>query len=117
MSICVLRQCLGGSNKPSMSPSMPTSTQLPHNVPPPLDIPHARPAWRTVQQRGGTRRLRRSGPEAPPPESVPEPRPVPSWVAWPPNPTLASVEPTLLVPDRGSPSLFGPRSPRDSYRD
>ena len=31
-------------------------------------------------------------------------------------PTPPSVEPTLLVPDRGSPGLFGPRSPRDSYR-
>jgi hypothetical protein len=34
------------------------------------------------------------------------------------DPTLApsppSVEPTLLVLDRGSPGLFGPRSPRDS---
>ena len=29
-------------------------------------------------------------------------------------PTPPSVEPALLVPARGSPGLFGPRSPRDS---
>jgi hypothetical protein len=29
-------------------------------------------------------------------------------------PTPPSHEPTLIVPDRGSPGLFGPRSPRDS---
>ncbi|KAE9384437.1 hypothetical protein BT96DRAFT_653771 [Gymnopus androsaceus JB14] len=38
-----------------------------------------------------------------------------SWATWQPDPNLApttaSVEPTLLVPDRGSPGLFGPRSP------
>ncbi|KAF8555916.1 hypothetical protein OG21DRAFT_783872 [Imleria badia] len=43
-----------------------------------------------------------------------------SWVTWQPDPALAptppSVEPTLLVPERGSPGLFGPRTPslRDS---
>lgn len=30
-------------------------------------------------------------------------------------PTPPSVEPTLIVPERGSPGLFGPRSPRSSY--
>ena len=44
-----------------------------------------------------------------------------SNVPYAANPALAptppSVEPHLLVPDRGSPGLFGPRSPRDSFRD
>ncbi|KAH8823197.1 hypothetical protein DL96DRAFT_265812 [Flagelloscypha sp. PMI_526] len=39
-----------------------------------------------------------------------------SWEIWQPDPDLSysPQEPTLLVPDRGSPGLFGPRSPRDS---
>ncbi|KIK92903.1 hypothetical protein PAXRUDRAFT_146272 [Paxillus rubicundulus Ve08.2h10] len=115
----------GGEFDPDWKPPMPPGPP-PDGPPPPPDVPppdilHSRPAWRTVQQRGGTRRLRRPGPEAPPPEPAPGPRQVHSWVAWHPNPALAptppSVEPTLLVPDRGSPGLFGPRSPRDSYRD
>ncbi|KAF8840661.1 hypothetical protein BDN67DRAFT_1069121 [Paxillus ammoniavirescens] len=116
-----LTMCQTGYRKPPMPPGPPPDgPPPPPDVPPPPDIQHARPAWHTVSQRGGTRRLRRSRPEAPPPEPVPEPRQVHSWVAWHPNPALEptppSVEPTLLVPDRGSPGLFGPRSPRDSYR-
>ncbi|KAF9224785.1 hypothetical protein BS17DRAFT_731403 [Gyrodon lividus] len=112
----------GGEFDPEWKPPMPPGP--PPDAPPPPDVPpedilQARPAWRTVPPRG-TRRIRKPRQEAPPPEPVPEPRQVHSWVTWHPNPALAptppSVEPTLLVPDRGSPGLFGPRSPRDSYR-
>ncbi|KAI9460678.1 hypothetical protein HD554DRAFT_2176531 [Boletus coccyginus] len=105
--------------KPPMAPGAPPPPPPPPDIPPPPeDMPPARPAWRTVPQRV-SRRSRRPR-EPAPPEPTPEPRQVHSWVTWQPNPALAptppSVEPTLLVPDRGSPGLFGPRSPRDSYR-
>jgi hypothetical protein len=32
-------------------------------------------------------------------------------------PTPASVEPTLIVPERSSPGLFGPRTPESSIYD
>ncbi|KAF9233906.1 hypothetical protein BU15DRAFT_53269 [Melanogaster broomeanus] len=105
---------------PPMPPGPPPDPPAPPDMPhPPEDMPQARPAWRTVPPRGGgTRRIRKQRPE--PPEPAPEPRQAHSWVAWHPNPALAptppSVEPTLLVPHPASPGLFGPRSPRDSYR-
>ncbi|KAH0831167.1 hypothetical protein J3R83DRAFT_13743 [Lanmaoa asiatica] len=107
------------SRKPPMAPGpAPPPPPAPDVPPPPEDIQPIRPAWRTVPQRS-SRRIRKRQ-DAPPPEPVPEPRQVHSWVTWQPNPALAptppSVEPTLLVPDRGSPGLFGPRSPRDSFR-
>ncbi|KIJ65766.1 hypothetical protein HYDPIDRAFT_38965, partial [Hydnomerulius pinastri MD-312] len=106
--------------KPSMPPGTPPAPPPPPEPPAqPGEIPPVRPTWRTVPQRG-TRRIRRPKQEAPPPEPVPEPRQVHDWVTWQPNPAFAptppSVEPPLLVPDGGSPGLFGPRSPRDSYR-
>ncbi|KAF8556599.1 hypothetical protein OG21DRAFT_1482945 [Imleria badia] len=106
--------------KPPMAPGAPPPPPPPPDVPPPHeDMPQPRPAWRTVQPRL-SRRSRKRPDVAPAPEPVPEPRQAHSWVTWQPNPALAptppSVEPTLLVPDRGSPGLFGPRSPRDSYR-
>ncbi|KAF9222420.1 kinase-like protein [Gyrodon lividus] len=71
---------------------------------------------------GAPTRLRE--PAAPIPErTIPTPLGrVPSWTTWYPNPALAptppstppSIELVLLVPDRGSPGLFGPRSPIDS---
>ncbi|KAJ7604821.1 hypothetical protein DFH06DRAFT_1253735 [Mycena polygramma] len=50
--------------------------------------------------------------------AVPAPR-VPDWMTWQPDPNMVptppSHEPILLVPDSGSPGLFGPRSPRDYF--
>ncbi|KAF9781346.1 hypothetical protein BJ322DRAFT_1010856, partial [Thelephora terrestris] len=89
----------------------------PYPAPPEAPPPHepARPAWRTVQQRPRKKKAK----EPPPPPSEPEPRPpVTSWAKWEPDhryvPTPPTTEPQLLVPPRGSPGLFGPRSPRDS---
>ncbi|KAG6377334.1 hypothetical protein JVT61DRAFT_15125 [Boletus reticuloceps] len=89
-----------------------TASSVPHLpiFPPPEDMPPARPSWRPV-------RRSRKKQEAPPPEPVPEPRQVHSWVTWQPNPALSptppSVEPTQLPPDRGSPGLFGHTNRRD----
>ncbi|KAG6380162.1 hypothetical protein JVT61DRAFT_8251 [Boletus reticuloceps] len=103
--------------KPPMAPGAPPPPPPPPDVPAPEDMPPSRPAWRTVQQRSSRRSRKR---QEVAPEPPPEPRQAHSWVTWQPNPALAptppSVEPTLLVPDRGSPGLFGPRSPRDSFR-
>ncbi|KAI6020218.1 hypothetical protein BKA83DRAFT_4297790 [Pisolithus microcarpus] len=48
------------------------------------------------------------------------PRQTQSWATWFPNPAMAPtpppVEPTLVVSDRQSPGLFGPRSPRSPFR-
>ncbi|KAF8139624.1 hypothetical protein EV363DRAFT_303962 [Boletus edulis] len=91
--------------------------------PPPPDVPlplgdTTRPAWRSIPRRSSRRSRKRR--EDSPLDTPPEPISANSWVTWQPNPALAptppSIEPTLLVPDRGSPGLFGPRSPRDSYR-
>ncbi|KAH7890517.1 hypothetical protein F5I97DRAFT_37605 [Phlebopus sp. FC_14] len=96
----------------------PDAPQPPPEVPPPPeDIQPARPAWRSVRPRRA--RIWKLKPEAPPPEPVAEPRQATSWGTRQPNaafaPTPPSVEPTLFVSDRGSPGLFGPRSPRSSY--
>ncbi|OJA12256.1 hypothetical protein AZE42_04072, partial [Rhizopogon vesiculosus] len=116
----------GGEFDPEWKPAMPGPGGP--DVPPPPDPPApppeehmpARPAWRTVPR--GTRRIRKPRPDQPPPpEPAPEPtrQPMHSWITWQPNPALAptppSIEPTLLVPG-GSPGLFGPRSPRSSFR-
>ncbi|KZP18734.1 hypothetical protein FIBSPDRAFT_933308 [Athelia psychrophila] len=85
-----------------------------------------KPAWRTVTQRSA-RKKRSPGvaPQLPPPiDTSGEPSGRTrrtSWATWQPDPAMVptptSAEPTLLFPDRGSPGLFGPRSPRDSlYR-
>ncbi|KAG2347113.1 hypothetical protein BDR05DRAFT_987725 [Suillus weaverae] len=116
----------GGEFDPDWKPPMPgpggpDAPPPPEAPPPPPDEPGpARPAWRTIPR--NTRRIRKPRPDQPPP---PEPGPAPmrqpvhSWVTWHPNPALAptppSIEPNLIVPDQGSPGLFGPRSPR-SYR-
>ncbi|KAG9310374.1 hypothetical protein JVU11DRAFT_9508 [Chiua virens] len=82
-----------------------------------LENPVPRPAWRTLPTRG-SRRYREA--QVPPPPPVPV-RQQHSRTTWQPNPALApsplSTESSLLVPDRGSPGLFGPRSPRDSLRE
>ena len=70
------------NRKPPMAPAVPPAAPPPPDVPPPPeDMPQARPAWRTVPQRG-TRRIRKRQDAPPPPEPMPEPRQVGSWVAW-----------------------------------
>ncbi|KAH7904706.1 hypothetical protein BJ138DRAFT_1018746 [Hygrophoropsis aurantiaca] len=108
--------------KPTMPGGGPPDAPPPEQpAPAPEDVLPARPAWRTVTQR--PRRIKKRQEAAPPPQPAmaPDPRQqVTSWATWLPDPASAptppSIEPTLLVPDRGSPGLFGPRSPRDSYR-
>ncbi|KAG9313810.1 hypothetical protein JVU11DRAFT_6171 [Chiua virens] len=102
--------------KPPMAPGpAPPPAPPPDAPPPPEEMPIPRPAWRTLPTRGSRRSRKSTVPPPPPPQEPPRQH---SWVTWQPNPALAptppSVEPTLLVPDRGSPGLFGPRSPRDS---
>ncbi|KAJ7625049.1 hypothetical protein DFH06DRAFT_1008213, partial [Mycena polygramma] len=93
--------------------------------PPPPDLPQAKPGWRTVTQRPTPRKQKKKEAAAPaPPGAPPGPpgldprRQVASWATWQPDPNMQptppSHEPTLLVPDSGSPGLFGPRSPRES---
>ncbi|KAF9647115.1 hypothetical protein BDM02DRAFT_3251176 [Thelephora ganbajun] len=90
--------------------------QAPPEAPPPPPET-ARPAWRTVQQRPRKKKTKEPPPPPPEPESRP---PVSSWAKWEPDtryvPTPPTTEPQLLVPPRGSPGLFGPRSPRDSLQ-
>ncbi|KAF8892921.1 hypothetical protein BD779DRAFT_1467989 [Infundibulicybe gibba] len=91
----------------------------PPEPPMPPEPSTARPGWRRVPQRS-SRRKQREPPPPPPPQPDPR-RQIASWATWQPDPghrpTPPSVEPTLLVPDRGSPGLFGPRSPPGStYR-
>ncbi|KAI6126627.1 hypothetical protein F5141DRAFT_997597 [Pisolithus sp. B1] len=85
----------------------------PEAPPQPID-----PAWSTINDRT-TSRIRKQNPVQPP-ETEPEMPPsryTQSWATWLPNPAMAptppSVEPTLVISDRQSPGLFGPRSPRD----
>lgn len=104
----------GGPWPPGGGPPGPPGDQPPPDVPQPPPPEPARPAWRTVQQR-----TRKKKTKEPPPPPEPEPRPpVSSWAKWEPDtryvPTPPTTEPQLLVPPRGSPGLFGPRSPRDS---
>ncbi|KAL4072252.1 hypothetical protein J3A83DRAFT_4240397 [Scleroderma citrinum] len=120
----------GGEFDPDWHPPMP---------PPPPDAPSAQVRQRSVPQRrdddsnpdwqsdvpphprlngilSGSPLPSPSPP--PPPESASEPRYTESWATWHPNPALSptppSIEPSLL-PDRQSPGLFGPRSPRGSF--
>ncbi|KAK0194394.1 hypothetical protein F5146DRAFT_926182 [Armillaria mellea] len=102
---------------PSAAPPPPPPPP-PEPMPPP-EVPPARPGWRTVNVRPSKKKKRDSGP--PPPAAPPPPDPraqVRSWAQWHPDsqfvPTPPSIEPQLLVPDQGSPGLFGPRSPRGS---
>ncbi|KAG0704131.1 hypothetical protein DFH29DRAFT_913097 [Suillus ampliporus] len=117
----------GGEFDPEWKPPMPgpggPDAPPPPEAPPapPEDPMPSRPAWRTIPP--STRRMRKRRPDQPPaPEPAPAPirQPVHSWVTWQPNPAMAptppSIEPNLIVPDQGSPGLFGPRSPRGSYR-
>lgn len=132
LSITFLQLC---GRRPPM-PMPPADPPPPPEVPPPEEMPPSRPGWRPVQ-RGG-RRIRKSRQEVTQvPVQIPETRTMHSWATWQreftrprfevsvlmpctADPTLAptppSVEPTLVVPDRQSPGLFGPRSPRGSFR-
>lgn len=103
---------------PSAAPPPPPPPP-PEPMPPP-EVPPARPGWRTVNVRPSKKKKRDSGP---PPPAAPPPGPDPraqvrSWAQWHPEPgfvpTPPTIEPQLLVPDQGSPGLFGPRSPRGS---
>ncbi|KAF8639219.1 hypothetical protein AX17_001704 [Amanita inopinata Kibby_2008] len=116
----------GGEFEPEWKPGAPGGPPgPPGDAPPPEPQPpapeqptaHVRPGWRPVPGR------RKKKKEAPVPSvaAVPvvDPRhQIQSWATWQPDPNLAptppSIEPTLLVPNRGSPGLFGPRSPRSS---
>ncbi|KAG1752098.1 hypothetical protein EDB19DRAFT_1089506 [Suillus lakei] len=109
----------GGEFYPHWRPPMPGYGGPDAPPPPPNEPGPTCPAWHTIPH--NTRRIRRPRPDQPPPS---EPGPVPmgqhvhSWGAWNPNPALAptppSIEPRLIVPDEGSPGLFGPRSFRSS---
>ncbi|GAV99544.1 hypothetical protein LENED_001007 [Lentinula edodes] len=120
----------GGEFEPDWKPppgapgGPPVEPPPPPEPPVPPEIPPARPGWRTVHQR--SRKKKEKAPPPAPGPSVPaitgmvDPRTqvTRSWATWQPDPNLAptpaSIEPTLLVPDRDSPGLFGARSPRDS---
>ncbi|KAE9398725.1 hypothetical protein BT96DRAFT_821573, partial [Gymnopus androsaceus JB14] len=81
---------------------------VPSPPPPPPEVPPVRPAWRSF-----TQRMRNQKKEtAPPPQQDPKTQ-VRSWATWQRDADSPSFEPTLLVFDRGSPGLFGPRSPPD----
>ncbi|KAJ4486876.1 hypothetical protein C8R41DRAFT_896345 [Lentinula lateritia] len=120
----------GGEFEPDWKPppgapgGPPVEPPPPPEPPVPPEIPPARPGWRTVHQR--SRKKKEKAPPPAPGPSVPaitgmvDPRTqvTRSWATWQPDPNLAptpaSIEPTLLIPDRDSPGLFGARSPRDS---
>ncbi|KDQ49111.1 hypothetical protein JAAARDRAFT_682548 [Jaapia argillacea MUCL 33604] len=116
------------------------SSPLPEAPPPlPEEPMPARPVWRTVQQRRSRRQKKPAAApalEAPPPDTRPH---VSSWATWQREyylpdsifrlvihlipsadpslmPTPTPGESTPLLPERTSPGLFGPRSPRDSVR-
>ncbi|KAI6126668.1 hypothetical protein F5141DRAFT_1248011, partial [Pisolithus sp. B1] len=107
---------MGGGPPPGAPPQPPPDMpSAPEEPPHPI-----RHGWRPVDPRP-TRRIRKR--QAQPPQAepdIPSPRHTQSWATWLPNPAMAptppSVEPTLVVPDRQSPGLFGPRSPRGSFR-
>ncbi|EPQ51904.1 hypothetical protein GLOTRDRAFT_140838 [Gloeophyllum trabeum ATCC 11539] len=91
--------------------------------PPPEPMGPARPGWRTVLPRSTRRRRGGGGQPTPAPPAEPEemPRPgVSSWATWQPDPAFAPSPsmppaPEMLAPPEPQ-GLFGPRSPRDSYR-
>ncbi|KAF4603193.1 hypothetical protein EYR38_003603 [Pleurotus pulmonarius] len=116
--------------KPPAPPGPPADVPPPEPPMPPEMPPAAKPGWRFTH-RARPRRKKEQPPAPPPPgpSAMQMPpgmdprmdprRQVQSWATWQPDPHLVptppSVEPTLIVPERGSPGLFGPRSPRSSY--
>jgi len=98
---------------PPPEPQPPAPEQPPSNV---------RPGWRPVQRRKKKKETPVSAAPAGPSSATFDPRhQIQSWATWQPDPLNApsppSVEATLLVPNRSSPGLFGPRTPRSSYYD
>ncbi|KAJ7028730.1 hypothetical protein C8F04DRAFT_1212100 [Mycena alexandri] len=115
----------GGEFEPDWKPppGAPGGPPLdPGPAPPPPELPQAKPGWRTVPNRPPPQSRKQKKKDAAQPQAAPAPDPrrqVQSWATWQPNldyvPTPQSQEATtLLVPDTGSPGLFGPRSPRGS---
>ncbi|KII91823.1 hypothetical protein PLICRDRAFT_38680 [Plicaturopsis crispa FD-325 SS-3] len=110
----------GGEFDPDWKPTGPPPDAPPPEPPlPPEEHAPAKPAWRTFTPRAS--RKSKKPKEAPPPQAPPAPEPrTNSWAAWHPDPAMqpspAIAEPNLLVPDMGSPGLFGPRSPSRSFR-
>ncbi|KDQ32835.1 hypothetical protein PLEOSDRAFT_1033160, partial [Pleurotus ostreatus PC15] len=105
--------------KPPAPPGPPADAPPPEPPMPPEMPPAAKPGWRFTH-RARPRRKKEQAPAPPPPgpSAMQMPpgmdprmdprRQVQSWATW-------QLEPTLIVPERGSPGLFGPRSPRSSY--
>ncbi|KAL0946096.1 hypothetical protein HGRIS_012361 [Hohenbuehelia grisea] len=127
----------GGEFEPDWKPAAPPGPPAEEPPPEPPMAPElpqpARPGWRNVRQpRSKKKKEQAPPPAAAPPAAAPPPgmppgmhpmmmdprRQVQSWATWQPNPDLVptppSVEPTLIVPERASPGLFGPRSPASS---
>ncbi|KAF8876849.1 hypothetical protein BD779DRAFT_131950 [Infundibulicybe gibba] len=113
----------GGEFEPEWHPPyFPRGPPPPPPPPPasePPDLPQAKPAWRSVSRK---KKKKKPATVPPPPPQAPNPASrsdFPSWASWQPDPNFAPsppiAEPTLLVPERGSPGLFGPRSPRSSF--
>ncbi|KAF9011887.1 hypothetical protein BDQ17DRAFT_794534 [Cyathus striatus] len=110
-------------NPPPPPPEPPMAPELP---------PQAKPGWRTIHKRRKKKDAQHppaAAPPAPPhmqmqpgPSQPPDPRhQIRSWATWQPDPgqvpssPSVNMEPNLMVPQQGSPGLFGPRSPRDSF--
>jgi len=127
----------GGEFEPDWRPPgpPPSGPQPPTDIPPipdPVEIPVVRPAWRAYYPR--QKKKKKEPKVAPAATSVQLSQAGPSrmdrhlrqqvtgsWSTWHPDPdaemTPPSVEPTLMVPDRSSPGLFGPRTPLSSIYD
>ncbi|KIK27194.1 hypothetical protein PISMIDRAFT_93328, partial [Pisolithus microcarpus 441] len=107
---------MGGGPPPGAPSQPPPDMPVPEEPPQPI-----RPCWHPVDNRP-TRRIRKPRPAQPPQAEahIPPPGHTQSWATWHPNPAMAPtpppVEPTLVVSDRQSPGLFGPRSPRSPFR-
>ncbi|KAF9530522.1 hypothetical protein CPB83DRAFT_165178 [Crepidotus variabilis] len=122
----------GGEYEPDWRPQPPPGPPADMPPPPPPEPgvpPTAKPGWRTVHQKP---KKKKKGAEQPAPSTSAPPPPqhfvqqqtyhggdvrrqlTGSWTTWQPDRnavTPPSVEPTLMVPGRESPGLFGPRTP------
>ncbi|KAF9557793.1 hypothetical protein CPC08DRAFT_764341 [Agrocybe pediades] len=122
----------GGEYEPDWKPPGPPAPppvpppEVPPEVPP--TMPPVKPAWRTVHPR--PKKKKKSEQQQPvastsapvPPAMTPDLRRqlAQSWATWQPDRnaqmTPPSIEPTLIVPGRETPGLFGPRTPTGSFR-
>ncbi|KAK2460787.1 hypothetical protein APHAL10511_007257 [Amanita phalloides] len=102
-----------GSGGPPGPPGPPGDAPPREPQPPVPEPTQARPGWRQVPRR----KKKKDTPAASAPPPAVDPRHQ-SWSTWQPDPQLAptppSVEPTLIIPTRSSPGLFGPRSQHSS---